>query len=40
MITGGNLPLNYSNQKRYCELVNIFGVPFITSPVNIFIRHS
>ena len=30
---------NYLNQHLYCELVNIFGVTSITSPVNIYNRH-
>ena len=39
MSTGQNWSLNSLNQKLYCKLVNIFGVPLINSPVNIYLRH-
>ena len=35
MITGENLSLNYLTKLLYFEFVNIFGVPYLTSPVNI-----
>ena len=39
MINSDNIYLNSLNQLIYCLFVNSFGILYLPSPVNIFVRH-